>query len=449
MKTMNQVSLSRKWMLFFLVLLSPEILAADNLNFNYKRAGTLSLEPKLGLQARGCHSKADPIEIRVHFNKITATTEGTGSLNVTLTIDGDDYIKNYAPFKSASGKSRATDADFRVPWSVHAKGNISGEHNGKRYVAGTPESWNYPFCFSDKYLYHDNTPDNQTGTYFPIYQPPVPNYPFGTNYDAYWWHEGCFNTPMIPNDRYVWGGFPGAVPMPPNVRKEYEERGSSALTDQVFFVSHTPATPGHYEFGTQPFNESVDHTYQDKHFVYPLLTGSESSVASSIHGGDFVLTLSNRNITSLSLKITNKGASETWVWKAANDDAYKNRLYLNHGSSLGMKPLASDNSDPYFVNNFYKENRYFKGSLAAGTFLTKAYTDYINNIIPLTLPPTSDGEINLVNTDGLTFTIGQKSGTQGFGSLTFSAYGQPLKFAPIYINGKEAASAMQLRNACY
>ncbi|EHJ5407687.1 hypothetical protein KAO45_005151, partial [Salmonella enterica subsp. enterica serovar Wedding] len=73
MKRIN-TSLKKTGILFSLVLLSPGVMAAENLNFNYTRAGALSLDPRMSLQARACHSKGDPININFRLNSLRQGT---------------------------------------------------------------------------------------------------------------------------------------------------------------------------------------------------------------------------------------------------------------------------------------------------------------------------------------------------------------------------------------
>lgn len=430
MKVYN-TSLIKKGILFSLFLLSPEILAAENLNFNYTRSGVLNLEPRLGLQARACHSKGDPMDIRIHLAPIRVGEK----FNVTLAVQGAAYTESYAVFSAVSRKDKklVADTDFLVPWSVDVKGNTKGNY---LYWAFTPETlpvWGNNFCFvPDK-----RNDSSYTKGYAPVFK--------GT--DDY---NLCRKKPILFDQRYVWGGNPVTTPMPEQIKSKVDEYGDAYLTGNYqFFTTYTPGKPSYHDVDSSDFNSSENKVSKEENFTYRLPIGSENNMGVRIDGGDFLIKLSNRNISSLTLTITSGNVSDVWSWRVAADDVYKNRLHLNHLSNLGIQALVSDNSDPYFVNHFYKENRYYKGSLAAGAFLTQAYTDYIDSIMPLSLPPSSDGEINLVNTDGLTFTIGQQSSVQGYGSMKFSAYGQPLKFAPLIVNGKEAASAMQVRNACY
>ncbi|EGG8416783.1 hypothetical protein HHY55_004662 [Salmonella enterica] len=429
MKIYN-TSLIKKGILLSLVLLSPEILAAESLNFNYKRADTLSLVPKLGLQARACHSKGDPMDIRVRFGNIFSSTD----LNVILVVQGAAYPINYAAFSVASGKTKNTgnDTDFLVPWNVHVKGNTSGNYLHTAITPATPDDWGSTFCFVQGY----GGGSGNTMGLKPFFK------------GSYEYDNLCAGLPLIFSTDYVWGGDPNTTPMPTHIATAITQN-RNFLVDYKFHTKFIPGKPSHHITEAKDFNNSVDNTFTDNNFSYRFPVGGEDNFGVRIDNGDFIFKLKNRNISSLTLTVSSGGASESWNWKTADGDADKNKLYLNHTSAIGIKPSADDKNDPYYVNKFYKENRYYKGTLSAGTFLTQAYIDYINNVIPLSIPPASDGEINLVNTDSLTFSIGQALPSQGYGSMTFSAYGQPLKFAPLTVNGKEAASAMQVRNACY
>ncbi|EKY8363881.1 hypothetical protein RDV39_004678 [Salmonella enterica] len=439
----NHILMSRKWIFYSLFLLSPGILAAENLNFNYTQAGELSLDPRLGLQAKACHSKSDPMDIRVHFDSLT-----TGSnFNVTVDIQGTEYPKSYGVFtKAVQSKKSGPDPDFMVPWRVNVKGGASGNYNFKAsYPAKDPE-WGDSFCF--------------------VLDPRIDRkkYPFTDGLRPYFYGEPeynqyCGDKPLLYHSYYVWGGDPRKTVMPawygndfprPDPTQPLFTAMQRFLAGNIkFFTTYKDGEPAFTQVDNAGFNKSVDKEFADNKFTYRFPLGIDNNVGVQVDNGDFLLRLNNRNISALTLTVTSGNASEVWSWKAANDDAYKNRLYLNHQPALGMQPSVSDASDPYLTNKFYKENRYYKGTLTPGVYLMPAYTDYIRDIMPLSLPATSDGEINLVNTDSLTFTIGKVANAGGYGSLSFRAYGQPMKFAPLFANGKEVASAMQIRNACY
>ncbi|EBV1275804.1 hypothetical protein D6T17_28115 [Salmonella enterica subsp. enterica serovar Oranienburg] len=440
----NHILMSRKWIFYSLFLLSPGILAAENLNFNYTQAGELSLDPRLGLQAKACHSKSDPMDIRVHFDNINVGS----NFNVTLAIQGAEYPKSYGVFtKAVQSKQSVPDPDFMVPWRVNVKGGASGNYNFNAYHSATTPEWGDSFCFI-------------------LSKPEYDKYPFTDGFRPYFYGEPeynqyCGNKPLLYDQYYVWGGNPKTTNMPswydkdfPTGRPPADQAWYTAkqrfLAGNIkFFTTYKPGKPAFNRIESAGFNNSTDKEFADSKFTYRFPLGADNNLGVQVDNGDFVLRLNNRNISALTLTVTNANASEVWSWKAANDDAYKNRLYLNHQPTLGMQPSVSDASDPYLTNKFYKENRYYKGTLTPGVYLMPAYTDYIRNIMPLSLPATSDGEINLVNTDSLTFTIGKVANAGGYGSLSFRAYGQPMKFAPLVANGKEVASAMQIRNACY
>ncbi|ECD7244841.1 hypothetical protein LVO39_005315 [Salmonella enterica] len=115
-----------------------------------------------------------------------------------------------------------------------------------------------------------------------------------------------------------------------------------------------------------------------------------------------------------------------------------------------LMPAGDIENDPYKGASFYTRDvasGYFRGTLVAGKSLNSTYTDY-NKFMPLSLPPATPGDINLVNTDSLTFKIGMTNGTAG-GDPMVTVFGQPLKFGPLYAGDKEMISAMKVRNACY
>ncbi|EAA8761828.1 hypothetical protein EJD04_14650 [Salmonella enterica] len=448
----NNIVISRKWIFYSLFLLSPGILAAEKLNFNYTLAGELNLEPRLGLQAKACHSKSDPMDIRVRFGGISSAG---GNFNVTLAIQGTEYPKSYSVFtKTVQSKQSGADPDFMVPWEVSVNGNVSGLNVVNVKTPGSPARTEYSdaFCF---FKGHSLTGAAShawpSGGFIPVFTTPPyvvsdGGYRTGTKGNA----SSCNGIPDEKSETYYWPDYyhPPYHIDHPTVNDFY--------TSHVFYRKKTviASTPATTNLDTKDFNNSVNNeVHKEASFTYtfPFSDGRKdnATVSVRIDKGEFLFRLNNRNISALTLTITDSNASEVWSWKAANDDAYKNRLYLNHQAGLGIKPSSSDASDPYLISKFYKENRYYKGTLTPGVYLTSAYTDYIRNIIPLSLPSTSDGEINLVNTDSLIFTIGQAPNAGGYGSMLFRAYGQPLKFAPLTVNGKEVASAMQIRNACY
>ncbi|EBY9433375.1 hypothetical protein G6O06_004179 [Salmonella enterica subsp. enterica] len=444
MKIFN-TSLKNTGILFSLVLLSPGIMA-ETLNVQYDRGGILSLEPRVGLQAKACHSKADPMNIRVRFGPMFIG----GDINVTIAINGNDYNKNYALFSSlpAVKNNAGIDLDFLVPFNVSIKGNASGTEGHNVTTAAIPKKVTYGdvVCFARNYhnIGTGRTDTQSSGGYLPILTTTMR----GGNYDDFLSRSenlgACEGREDNQSEDYYWPDYHKRA------KAFQDSREDGFLFKHKFYRSKkiTEGTPSTTKLEFGDFSSSVGNEIHDGDFVYrfPLGSGSKDAIM-NILGGDFLLRLNNRNISSMTLTVSTGGASEVWTWKAAVNDG--NNLHLTRSLALGVTALASDNSDPYAKYLFYAKNDFYKGTLAGKSALNQAYTDYINNTVPLSLPQDSAGDINLVNTDNLIFTIGQKPNTQGYGSMTFSAYGQPLKFGPLLVGSKEVANAMQMRNACY
>ncbi|ELP5685326.1 hypothetical protein QTT33_004384 [Salmonella enterica] len=442
----NYMSLNRKWILFSLVLLSPAILAAENLNFNYTRADALSMDSRLGLQAKACHSKGNPMDIRFLFGPSTIGT----SFKAMLTITGVAYPKSYAPVTSLAKKVEV-DPDFLVPWEVSVNGQASGADVFNVTTPGTPGKTEYSdvFCFR-RNLNLIGTGRNDawpSGGFIPIFtQAPYTvsggGYEVGSKGNS----SSCDGIPGGPSENYYW---PNYYSPPSHIAHPGE---NDFYFNHKFYrkkreIASTPPTT---TMVSKDFNNLVNNeVHKESSFTYtfPFSSGQNSNLMVKIDKGDFLFKLRNRNISKLTLTLLYDGDPEVWTWTSEKNS---NVLKLSRTQGpTGIQASVNDIVDPYFVNKFYKSNNYYKGSLTARSRLTQAYIDYIDNIVPLSLPPGLDGDINLVNTDSLTFTIGQKPGQQGYGSMTFSVYGQPIKFAPLSANGKEVASAMQIRNACY
>lgn len=436
-------SLKNTGVLFYLVLLSPGIMA-ETLNVQYDRGGILSLEPRVGLQAKACHSKADPMNIRVRFGPMLIGSD----INVTIAINGNDYNKNFALFSSlpAVKNNAGMDLDFLVPFNVSIKGNASGTEGHYVTTAEIPKKVTYGdvVCFARNYnnIGTGRTDTQSSGGYLPILTTKMG----GGNYDAFLPRRedlgACSDREDNQSEDYYWPDYHKRA------KAFQDSREDGFLFKHKFYRSKkiTEGTPSTTKLIFSNFSSSVSNEIHDGDFVYKFPLGS-GHTAMNLSGGDFLLRLNNRNISSMTLTVSESGVSEVWTWKAAVNDG--NNLNLTRSSALGVTALASENSDPYAKNLFYAKNDFYKGTLAGKGALNQAYTDYINNTVPLSLPQDSAGDINLVNTDNLIFTIGQKPNTQGYGSMTFSAYGQPLKFGPLLVGSKEVASAMQMRNACY
>lgn len=471
---MNHVSLARKWILFSLVLLSPEILAAENLIFNYTRADTLSLEPRLGLQARACHSKADPMEIMVRFNKGMNITR---PYKVMLDISGSAYKKSYAVFSSSAKNRAGTDPDFLVPWRAYAKGAAKVNESNSVYIPEVPAKNENPFCFS-----------NDGAKYYSILYPPAYSYsgllpifknePYyfdplgqltGANFAAkcqsaldvlnrlppgfkndikyYWPYGSDLYTHLLISYKDI-GARTGSYYIQDSIKRSGKNAMFVETSRTIFFASRTAGQPSRTEIHTAQQDNNLDENCTTSNCHFTVLAGKGGAGNLIQDGGEFLVKLNNRNISALSLTLVYDKMTYTWKWQQDGSSLIRNRLFLASPAGGGGKvlPTTADAADPY--KSFYKNGAqsFYRGTLSSENSLNmKSYTDYINKVIPLSLPASKPGDINLVNTESLTFTLGAGNN----GAPTLGVFGQPLKFAPLTVNGKEAASAMQVRNACY
>lgn len=444
----HDASVIKKGILLSLVLLSPTILAAtENLNFNYTRADTLSLVPKLGLQAKACHSLGDPVDISFKL----------GSLNpapvIMLTIKGKTYTKSYSVFIGEKGKtnSRADNTSFSVPFDITKNGSASGTSPVSASIPGQL-SFNDPFCFSEKRM--ANLP--LTEGYIPLIEGDAK---YGKDYERF-----CHKNVATQDD--VWGGDPRTTPMPDIIK----EKGEKYWTSQLFYMTLTNK-PAHNEIQWLDFNRKADDDDGKKivsemnNYVLPIKHQSAQPGNTVLNYGDFSFNLSNRDITELKVFVDSGYGIYKWEWTASTDNPnilnlkYTNPVQIPVISPMPNNPAAPTvlndsnplnlaKNDPYVKNDFYARDDFYKGTLAGKGTLNQKYQDYIQNIVPLSLPPDSDGQINLVNTDSLTFSLRQAANSS-HGFMQLSVYGQPMQFGPLKYGNKVVATAMQVRNACY
>ncbi|EEM7380185.1 hypothetical protein GK237_19560 [Salmonella enterica] len=470
----NHILISKIWIFYSLFLLSPGILAADNLNFNYTREGVLGLDPRLGLQAKACHSKGDPMDIRIRFDK---NVNIKGIENMVLQINGKPYFKSYAIFSSPVKIKAGSDTGFVVPWGGLAKGTVKvNEFNGT-YIPAVPEHYDQPFCFSNggaRYYSVLYPPAYSFGGLIPIFRD-SPYYVDGLgtlnggDFDAkcksvYQW---AVSNGYDRDDRFYWpyGSNMASERLvkytdivkktgKDDIQKGIETNGVDYLyvekMSKIFFSVHVPYQPPRTDTTAVTRNYSVDENCTTSSCSFTFLVGNGNNGNVIQDGSEYLVKLNNRNIESLVLTVNYKNAAQdVWQWKpGSNHDS--NNLYNIHyygGAGTFNEPeLRSD--DPYNVAGFYMKGKtpdFYSGTLVNQSMLNVAYLDYVKKNTPLSLPAVKNGSINLVNTDSLTFTLGARSD----GKQTLSIFGQPLKFAPLFVDGKEIASAMQIRNACY
>lgn len=462
---MRNISLKKSVFLISLALLFPEIVVSKTLDMNYDNSADLALSPRSALQLNACHTKADPMLINVNFDPMILGSNFT----VTLEINGDTYTKNYTAFTppeklplwgSAAGVDNLLNnplskiyTDFQIPWRVFVNGISAGAQGSEVQKPEVTETkYSGAFCFDRKYNQKGTGANDAwpSGGYIPIFVGGG-EYSDGNGHRVKSHPASTCDIPERPEDQVEATYWPDYYNPPTYISNNTE---SDFLFKHIFHRNKNivKVSNGGIETKSDEFNTNVrDVPYQNNNFVYRFPLGNENNKWLRIDNGSFSFKLSNRNVSSMKLTITHAGMSEVWEWALANNASFENTLHLKHTQSLGVSGSNSDKNDPYLTNHFYKDdNNAYKGTLTAKTSLTQAYTDYIHNTVPLSLPPDLEGDINLVNTDRLTFTIGQKPNTSGgINSITFRAYGEPLKFAPLVQDGNEVISAMQFRNACY
>lgn len=465
----HDASVIKKGILLSLVLLSPEILAAtENLNFNYTRADASSLDPRLSKLAKACHTLTDPLNINVQFGEMN-----TQNVRVVMTVYGSNAGKGYAVYtlpgasgKSASGtvnrtalKSGTTDPDLVIPFGLSVQGEASLSVSQTSTTPVYETGYDDPFCFDLNAGSVNPVKYANSNGFAPIYDNP----PYSDGFGSRDYQKYCMNfnrvNPDNEEDTY-WPDYYGPRPevISEGMAKPWGEYQGKYIFHRHKYTYDTGLTDSKEEL--KDIKPTVDAGINALAVEYDFPIYKAGSKYSVLRKGNYQLILNNRDITELVLKIsyTVPGQSpglSVFTWK--RDNNYLNNVLAFNGSTQQVPVNSAGNikDDPYqtFYNDDKKETStatqdYFRGTLVSGGGLNQKYQDYINNIMPLSLPPTNQGDINLVNTDSLTFSIGQENGISG-GAPLLTVYGQPLKFGPLYTGSKLALSAMQVRNACY
>ncbi|EDM3692339.1 hypothetical protein CSM81_22780 [Salmonella enterica subsp. enterica serovar Infantis] len=456
MKRVN-TSLTKTGIIFSLVLLSPGVMAAENLNFNYTRAGTISLEPRFGLQVRGCHSLTDPVTINVKLKDLS-----TKNLAISLALNGETVRTSYAVFSSSVVKASATNTDFQVPFAVSVRGNVIGI---KTTTVPAPLNKSKGYCFADGAGDFSAGGDEMFAGYSPMKLGGVNAASHCVSANGLFWPDGKNGYPNWPPEKRWF------TPYAPGGLNDYYTHYLNNMTHKTkaeWLVTHyfysEPASPESSE-------EKIEKNYNSVNLNIPGLgynipVHGESALSRSgvnyddvhLNEGSFLFTVSNRNITSMELDIRdiNSGKVSRFKWlRNTNNEVLANDLVYQNGVNdlLITSPGQIDSTvlaDPYKSNYFYREGvsaGLFRGTLVTEGMLTSGYADYIKTV-PLSKPAQSRGAINLVNSDSITMNISQKSKDSG-GGYTLSIYGQPIKFAPAYFGKSQVLTASQVRNACY
>lgn len=486
---MHHVLLVRKSVLFSLVMLSPALQAATNepLNFNYTRADVLSLEPRLALQARACHAVTEPLDINVKLMNISLPR-----FRVTLRLRGRTFPNSYTEFTGpsitnlASGGAQS-DLQMQVPWKVTIQGSVGGQQGDYQTIGATAGKVEYSdrFCFSPEKT--DPKLNDLTKGAVPIYYSEY-NTETGQR-NPYWkkgdWGQYCKGKPDNADDNWWWPDFynPPTVnygndSITANINRKpggHYLAGLEFLTSHMFFARKdvTLADPGHLEFIGQPYRKTIDpDTYIDQYDhtydLTDLLNNNDGRKISHVNYGNILVGLNSRVIQSITLTLSDTRLKKQSVFSwdrtlVAGDLPVDNILHFKEktvsGQGIPVSPFPINVSDyghyttfndPY--DSFYKDNvrkNYFRGTMVNGSSLNTNYDK-----IPLSLPTDITGDINLANTDSLTFIIGKDNfdnvdNDKADYSVLF--YGGPMRFGPLYIFNRfsKIASAMQVRNVCY
>lgn len=454
MKT-NTFSLKKPFFLISLALLSPGIFAApaeETLNTDYKLSGLFSLDPKVLRLAKACHTLADPLDIHVQFGAM-----GTQGVKVSMVVYGDNTSKGYAVYTLPGNNTGGTDnTELNVPWGMQVRGGASLTISQDVTTPINDVAYDDPFCFSEQTGIHLIEDWRVSNGRIPIYENPPYSQGFGrSDYQKYC----ASHTEVDDKETTYWPDFHN----PPDVVKE-KLRASNSWQDYqgkyIFYRNQYPYDTGQTEtrdewisVQTEANSESSDEAFR---YYFPI--SKDGTNQSLIRGGDFVMRLNNRNVTSLKLEISyNNGRTNYhFTWKREDGSYQSNDLVFQGVTKDGEVVSAGDiKDDPY--QKFYIDGistnavtqGYFRGTLVDESSLNQDYQNYIKNVSPLSLPPKTRGNINLVSTDSLTFKIGDINGISKTVSPMVTVYGQPLKFGPLYGGKKLIATAMQVRNACY
>lgn len=445
------ISPENKGILFSLLLLPQGIMAAENLNFNYTR-DSLSLPPRVSLQVKACHKLTDPIKIRFVVRDIDVRDD-----RVTLKINGLDLSGNIAPFKDKT--------TFIIPFKIDYTEETT--QTVGFVVPGRPSKapvyrYEQPYCFSN--LFWSNSYGSiyggRTFGYSPI---SVNNYLCETKVKTGIGYYFDYEQPLeLIDDPVVYKVLRWKKSVDNEIRDFFEGQN-------FFFKKKILVSPG--VKGVRDIDDKI--TYAPDSYkgtagsIEKLMEPNDKKMPSNSKAINFIRVngginydVSQRNITSIELKIVKKGGKENvFRWersKNVNDEKTQNVLKIISPGTVISLPSADTllpEEDMYSKLNFYTtgaKNSVFRGTLASSLDLSDAYENYVKNRIPLSLPADKSGgkrgDINLVNTDSITLVVSKDNKTGEYSVVT---YGVPLKFSDVISAGKQVASALSVRNVCY
>ncbi|EMJ2323697.1 hypothetical protein V7L32_004163 [Salmonella enterica] len=459
---MNHFLPKKRWLFISLVLLSPEIFAGltdDGLVLDYNKGNSLSLEPQYLKLGKVCHSRDDPMDVEVDFLPDLLTSHS----RIELIVSGEVQKKGYAGL-SVLFKNPVVDYDLQTSMDITAGGEGSTIYG--TYDVPTPKTktvYEDPFCFHKDIFNIANQRFDNSDSYIPIYHDKpylydaLPANAFYTYCDISRVQPTTDGSTYWPDYDNPPEGIKTAIAATRGDRDQflfkymfYRNKRDITDGDEIQQKSETLSVPA-----TKP-TQVVRINNSTLSYVFPVrLTDKNMSI---LKKGNFRLTLSQRNITSLTLRITHKVAGyddtiQDFTWKRdGGASGLSNTLrFTPTPMTLHITPAGDIKDDPYAP--FYDKslnNSYFRGTLVAESSLNNNYKNYVKNISPLSLPAKSMGDINVLNTQKLKFVIGQdnQQGSIG-GDYTVTVFGQPMKFGPLYAGNQEMVSAMQVRDACY
>ncbi|EIP3426026.1 hypothetical protein LSE82_004878 [Salmonella enterica] len=435
----HNISLMKRGILLSLILMSPEILAAEkseNLNFHYTK-GTADGVGRIGQQVRACRSLTDPITVKFVLDNVDSRNE-----QINLKINGKDIKSIIEPFRES--------ASFIHPFTLSSSSKISGiwgvmkETQPDYYDKLTEKK--EPYCFDSR---RQVRPDAVV--------------PFGLlsiPYTGDTFSPWCYYPKRII-DGPVYNNEKPLSEAPEEVQYAVRNGNKQYFFDHIFYkkgVYTKVPVPGSSHPIRQEFrfDGPFDEVSNAGELDYTLPYEHSSDATDTRLSGFMDLHLSQRNIQSVELTILRKkdkkAISFRWSRFDTGSEAHTNILRLKLSGDTGLvKPASgqSDAEDMYLNNGFYAPyktktapNTFYRGTLVSYNGLNDKYTSHTPL---LSLPASIEGDINLVNTDSITLEL-KRDDT---GNYMAWFYGQPLQFSDVIFAGKMVATAKTVRDECY
>ncbi|WP_311752531.1 hypothetical protein [Proteus columbae] len=492
MKKYNISRINQGIMLSF-ILLSSGVLASDNLNFKYTRADVSSSDGSLSKVANSCHTLTDPINIRVLFGPMDTTYK-----RVRLIVNGFNATYGYAPYVQSNALEKSAKPTVDPSRSLFGASTTGGVAVTTHLTQRHPTmGFKDMFCFSEPFVDRGREELSPSYYYTPIYENP-PYEPGFSNADFERYCQGRTFTGGLAGVGTYWPGYdpvysharPSAL-VETYMKQDWKDyMGKYMFYRQVGLVPPEPGDKGDYtiykddinsqqgigcELGSDKpclagFSSNIDIEFP-LHMKKPEKRPDMTIYQSKIGSGEFNIKMNNRNISVVQLQIYDEREGQIsnlneFVWERTNFASNVLKLTKIPSSSVvSAGNVAKDPYQPFYTKDVVPDERlnkeYYRGTLLGASSLNQKYNDNNNKVIALSLPAESRGDINLVNTDSLTFQIdsvngfaanivdGLPIGGSSEGGTRVTIYGQPLKFNPTKSGDVERFNALQVRNACY